>query len=172
MALGATTFMRLEWIEGINDNTIFITETGRGKSQSVKPAMQAGATLASHLIQLDAKDGKIDSTYNDLWGRVLRLDVATGKIESALEGGGDLDPNYNPFNSSESNGNGHSAYQKPNASGWENLFPPSEDEWKEQEELPLEGESGQARSKLLYQMDEKYILTHLKSGMLAIHQHH
>lgn len=82
----------------------------------------------------------------------------------------EINPNYNPFNSSESNGNGHAAYQKPNASGWENLFPPSEDEWQEQEELPLEGESGQARSKLLYQMDEKYILTHLKSGMLAIHQ--
>ena len=97
-ALGATTFMRLEWIEGINDNTIFITETGRGKSQSVKSAMEAGATMASHLIQLDAKDGAIDSTYNDLWGRVLRLDVATGKIESAIEGGGNLDANYNPFN--------------------------------------------------------------------------
>jgi len=97
-SMGATIFMRLEWIEGINDNTIFITETGRGKSQSVKPAMQDGATLASHLIQLDAKDGLIDSTYNDIWGRVLRLNVATGKIESALEGGGDLDPTYNPFN--------------------------------------------------------------------------
>lgn len=97
-ALGATTFMRLEWIEGINDNTIFITETGRGKSQSVKTALKSGATLASHLIQLDAKDGKIDSTYNDLWGRVLRLNVATGKVESAVEGGGDLDPSYNPFN--------------------------------------------------------------------------
>jgi uncharacterized protein len=97
-SLGATTFMRLEWIEGVNDNTIYITETGRGKSQSVKPAMQAGATLASHLIQLDAKDGKIDSTYNDQWGRILRLDVATGRVESALEGGGDLDPQYNPFN--------------------------------------------------------------------------
>ena len=97
-AMGATTFMRLEWIEGINDNTIFITETGRGKSQSVKTAMEAGATLAHHLIQLDAKDGVIDSTYNDLWGRVLRLDVASGKIETAIEGGGALDPNYNPFN--------------------------------------------------------------------------
>ena len=96
--LGATTFMRLEWIEGINDDIIFITETGRGKAQSVKPAMLKGATLAQHLVHLDAADGKLDSSYTDMYGRVLRLNVNTGKIESAIEGGGNLNNNYTPTN--------------------------------------------------------------------------
>ena len=96
--LGATTFMRLEWIEGINDDIIFITETGSGKAQSVKPAMLKGATLAQHLVHLDAADGKLDSSYTDMYGRVLRLNVNTGKIESAIEGGGNLNNNYTPTN--------------------------------------------------------------------------
>lgn len=97
-ALGATVFMRLEWIEGINDGTVFITETGRGKTQSVKAALEAGGTLANHLVQLDAKDGSIDSSFTDMWGRVLRLNTANGKIEGAIEGGGEIKRDYNPSN--------------------------------------------------------------------------
>jgi hypothetical protein len=74
--------MRLEWIEGISDETVFIIETGRGSTQSVKPALQAGAGMANHLIHLDANDGKIDSSFTDMWGRVLRLNTVSGKIES------------------------------------------------------------------------------------------
>ncbi|MBR9860712.1 DUF839 domain-containing protein [bacterium] len=96
--LGATVFMRLEWVEGIDDETVFITETGRGRSQSVAGAMRQGATLAHHLVELDAKDGNIDSTFNDIWGRVLRLNTVSGKMESALEGGGSLSKDYTPTN--------------------------------------------------------------------------
>ena len=104
--LGATTFMRLEWVEGISDDIIFITETGRGKAQSVKPALAAGATLAQHLVHLDAADGKIDSSYTDMFGRILRLNVNTGKMESALEGGGSLNNNYTPTNNHMSSPDG------------------------------------------------------------------
>ncbi|MCB9246924.1 MAG: DUF839 domain-containing protein [Flavobacteriales bacterium] len=94
--LGATCFMRLEWVEGINDETIFITETGRGRAQSVKPALRAGGTLANHLVMLDAADGKLDSSFSDIFGRVLRLNTRTGKVEVALEGGGSLNNDYTP----------------------------------------------------------------------------
>ena len=96
--LGATTFMRLEWIEGISDDIIFIAETGRGRAQSVKPALAAGATLAQHLVHLDAADGKLDSSYTDMYGRVLRLNVNSGKVEIAIDGGGNLNNNYTPTN--------------------------------------------------------------------------
>jgi secreted PhoX family phosphatase len=96
-SLGATVFMRLEWVEGINDNTIFITETGRGKTQSVAGAVNKGGVMAAHLRTLDAKDGNLDTTFTDMWGRVLRLDVPTGRIESAIEGGGILTGDYTPY---------------------------------------------------------------------------
>jgi secreted PhoX family phosphatase len=96
--LGATIFMRLEWVEGINDEIIFIAETGRGKAQSVKSALLKGANLASHLVQLDANDGKLDSSFNDMWGRVLRFNVSSGKMETALDGGGLLGKDYKPTN--------------------------------------------------------------------------
>lgn len=94
--LGATCFMRLEWVEGINDDIVFITETGRGKSQSVKSALLAGGQLANHLVQLDVADGKLDSTFTDMYGRVLRLNTKTGVVESAIEGGGPLAVDYVP----------------------------------------------------------------------------
>lgn len=97
-ALGATVFMRLEWVEGINDNTIFITETGRGSTQSVKDALLAGGRLANHLVHMDVQDGSIDSSFTDVFGRVLRLNTISGKIESAIEGGGAINVNYNPSN--------------------------------------------------------------------------
>lgn len=96
LKLGATVFMRLEWVQGISDDIVFITETGRGKAQSVKGVLSKGGTLARHLVALDANDGKIDSSFNDMWGRVLRLNTVSGKIESALEGGGDLGVDYVP----------------------------------------------------------------------------
>lgn len=107
--LGATTFMRLEWIEGISDDIIFIAETGRGRAQSVKPALLAGATLAQHLVHLDAADGKLDSSYTDMYGRVLRLNVKTGKVETAIEGGGNLNNNYTPTNNHLSSPDGLTA---------------------------------------------------------------
>ncbi len=94
--MGATVFMRLEWIEGINDQTIFITETGRGKTVDVSEALRAGGTLANHLVEMDAADGAIDSIFTDIYGRILRLNVTSSQVEVALEGGGNLRRNYNP----------------------------------------------------------------------------
>ena len=93
--MGATVFMRLEWVEGISDDVVFITETGRGKAQNVSGALAAGGNLALHLAEMDANDGSIDSTFTDMYGRVLRLNTRTGKIESAIEGGGSIDVGYN-----------------------------------------------------------------------------
>ena len=99
LSMGATIFMRLEWVEGISDDIIFITETGRGRAQNVSGSLKKGGTLANHLAYMDAQDGKIDSTFNDIWGRVLRLNVKTGKVESAIEGGGALNNDtYHPIN--------------------------------------------------------------------------
>lgn len=107
--LGATTFMRLEWIEGISDDIIFIAETGRGRVQSVKSALLKGATLAQHLVHLDAADGKLDSSYTDMYGRVLRLNVNSGKVETAIDGGGNLNNNYKPTNNHLSSPDGLTA---------------------------------------------------------------
>lgn len=93
---GATVFMRLEWVEGINDETVFITETGRGKRQSIASAMKKGAKPAKHLLDLGWDD--MDSSFNDTYGRVLRLNTTTGKIEPAIEGGGVLVNNNKPLN--------------------------------------------------------------------------
>lgn len=95
-ALGATIFMRLEWVEGISDDIVFITETGRGRAQSVASAMAKGANLAQHLVHLDAADGSLDSSFTDMYGRVLRLNTLNGKVESAIEGGGSLGKDYTP----------------------------------------------------------------------------
>lgn len=87
LKLDATIFMRLEWVEGINDETVFITETGRGKKQSIASKMRIGGQPAKHLKDMDSWS-EVDSSFNDVFGRVLRLNTTTGKIESAIEGGG------------------------------------------------------------------------------------
>ncbi len=89
LKLGATIFMRLEWVEGINDETVFITETGRGGKQSIAPKMRLGGMPAKHLKDMSSWSDA-DSSFADVYGRVLRLNTATGKIESAIEGGGEL----------------------------------------------------------------------------------
>lgn len=96
LKLGATCFMRLEWVEGISDEIVFIAETGRGRAQSVRSALLKGGTLANHLVQLDAADGKLDSSFSDIYGRVLRLNTRSGKMEVAIEGGGMLKSDYTP----------------------------------------------------------------------------
>ena len=96
-ANGATIFMRLEWVEGINDNTVFITETGRGKRQSIAGPMSKGGIPAKHLTEMESWDDA-DSSFNDVYGRVLRLNTVSGKIESAIEGGGALVNDTVPVN--------------------------------------------------------------------------
>ncbi len=88
LALGASIFMRLEWVEGI-DGHVYITETGRGKTQSVQGPVDKGGVLAHHLQQMDAADGTTDNSFTDLYGRVLRFDPTTNKVDVLIEGSGE-----------------------------------------------------------------------------------
>lgn len=88
LAGGATIFMRLEWVEGA-DGMVYITETGRGKQFDVSGAIAQGGILAKHLQTLDAADGTEDGLAVDMYGRVLRFDPATNKVDVFLEGGGE-----------------------------------------------------------------------------------
>ena len=92
LGLGATIFMRLEWVEGKGDN-VYIAETGRGKNFNVSGAISKGGTLVKHLRDRDTDN---DGVAEDLYGRILRLDVNTNKIEVMLEGGGAVDGNNKP----------------------------------------------------------------------------
>lgn len=92
LGLGATIFMRLEWVEGKGD-LVYIAETGRGREFNVSGAIAAGGTLVKHLRDLDTdNDGKVV----DLFGRVLRLNATSNKLEVMLEGGGNVDGNNVP----------------------------------------------------------------------------
>lgn len=89
---GATIFMRLEWVEGA-DGKVYITETGRGKQFDVSGAIAKGGVLAKHLQVMDAADGTVDGLAVDLFGRILRFDPSTNKMDVFLEGGGEADGN-------------------------------------------------------------------------------
>lgn len=80
---GATAFTRHEWIEEV-DGKLYITETGNDNSGSAhRNAVRTGATLPRHL----AERMNPDSSIVDRYGRILRLDPATGKMDVFLEGG-------------------------------------------------------------------------------------
>ena len=95
MRRGATTFTRHEWIAEL-DGIVYITETGRDKSDAHYKATKKGATMAKHLRErLPAGTGvtlyngevKADSNVTDYYGRVLKFDPATDKMTVLLEGG-------------------------------------------------------------------------------------
>src|SRR5690606_5078749 len=80
---GATAFTRHEWVAH-HGGYIYISETGNDDGGTDhRNAVRAGGTLAKHLSPLL----KADSTINDYYGRILRLDTATGKMDVLLEGG-------------------------------------------------------------------------------------
>lgn len=85
---GATVFVRLEWVQGVG-NYVYITETGKGGNFDFSRAYGLGATLPKHLQERDAAMGEVDGKGEDLYGRVLRLNVNTGKVDVLLEGGGE-----------------------------------------------------------------------------------
>ena len=90
--MGATIFMRLEWVDG-KGNMVYITETGRGKTFNVSKAITKGGVLAKHLRDIDTDN---DGVAEDIFGRVLRLDASSDKVEVMVEGGGTLDGNNLP----------------------------------------------------------------------------
>ncbi len=80
---GATAFTRHEWAVEV-DGKVYITETGNdGSGTSHRNAVRTGATLARHLAQRMNSD----SSITDYFGRILRFDPATNKLDVFLEGG-------------------------------------------------------------------------------------
>ncbi len=92
LRMGATIFMRLEWVDGKGD-LVYITETGRGKEFNISGAKAKGGIPAKHLAAMDT-DG--DGKAVDMFGRVLRFNANTNKVDIMLEGGGALDGNNVP----------------------------------------------------------------------------
>lgn len=80
--LGATAFVRHEWIDGI-DNKLYITETGRDELD-FREVYALGATPAYYL-EADHKVG--EGQYLDPFGRVLELDLETLTLKPLVEGG-------------------------------------------------------------------------------------
>jgi secreted PhoX family phosphatase len=81
-SLGATLFVRHEWIDGYQDK-IYITETGSDRFDLSKD-IKAGGKAALHLSKLyHPKEG----VFKDPYGRILELDLKSGKIRPLLEGG-------------------------------------------------------------------------------------
>jgi secreted PhoX family phosphatase len=84
---GATMFTRHEWVAEI-DGKIYITETGNDNSgtlhrDALRISSPQGGRLAKHL----ESRVQSDSSLIDYYGRVLRLDTTTWKMDVFLEGG-------------------------------------------------------------------------------------
>ncbi len=90
--LGATLFVRHEWITQVGDN-IYITETGHDFMQW-ESAIALGGKPASYFEKLKTSNGN----YSDYYGRVLKLNIKTWELSVQIEGGmlGDLSCFSNP----------------------------------------------------------------------------
>jgi secreted PhoX family phosphatase len=83
---GATTFTRIEWVTSI-DGKVYLTETGRDDPGTLhRAAVRSGATLPRHLV-IPARMNADSSMKPDYYGRILRFDPATNKLDVFLEGG-------------------------------------------------------------------------------------
>ena len=96
-----------------------------------------------------------------------------------------LDPTYNPFNTESSSsygGGSHSSYKRETTSNWESLyeglergespdFSPSLRETPEEEQMSLNLDVQEDASSHYLQLNERYILTVLRSGLACIDQH-
>ena len=83
---GASVFTRHEWITSIGGK-VYITETGNDNPGTAhRAAVRTGATLPRHLASSDRMNA--DTSFKpDYYGRILRLDPATNKLDVLLEGG-------------------------------------------------------------------------------------
>lgn len=80
---GASAFTRHEWVVH-HGRYVYITETGYDNSGTAhRNAIRQGATLPKHLTS--RVNG--DSSLTDYYGRILRLDTTTWKMDVLLEGG-------------------------------------------------------------------------------------
>lgn len=83
---GATLFTRLEWAETV-DGKVYIAETGNDNTSAHKTTAanngQSYNIVAKHLR--DRRNA--DSSITDYYGRVLRFDPATNKMDVLIEGG-------------------------------------------------------------------------------------
>ncbi|MEP7235833.1 MAG: alkaline phosphatase PhoX, partial [Ignavibacteriota bacterium] len=83
LRLGATMFIRLEDCEVGPDGNIYIAETGTDNA-NLAANEAAGNKIALHL-EAFRKTGT--SSVLDTFGRIIKLEVATGKVTSFLQGG-------------------------------------------------------------------------------------
>ncbi len=86
---GATMFIRHEWIDEANGK-IYISETGNA-SFNWDEAIAIGGKPAKHFQRLK-KEG---NNYEDPFGRMLELDIATNKLRVFVEGGISKDSTIN-----------------------------------------------------------------------------
>jgi secreted PhoX family phosphatase len=92
IAHGATMFNRLEWVAyGSADGHVYLTETGRDNpAGSWNDELADGGVFAQHHIDRAADQGVSgpdDGQYEDLYGRIIRLNTTNDSIEVFMEGG-------------------------------------------------------------------------------------
>jgi secreted PhoX family phosphatase len=83
---GASAFTRHEWITAV-DGKVYITETGNDNpGTGHRSATRTGASLPRHLAAPERMNA--DTSFKpDYYGRILRFDPATDKLDVFLEGG-------------------------------------------------------------------------------------
>lgn len=79
--MGATMFMRGEWIEVSKNGKVYWTETGRDDA-GARLSRYPGQTSQHHIDR-----GFTDDTYNDFYGRVMEFDPADNSMKVFLEAG-------------------------------------------------------------------------------------
>tara|TARA_B110000037_G_scaffold222406_1_gene297171 strand:+ start:106669 stop:108186 length:1518 start_codon:yes stop_codon:yes gene_type:complete len=87
-SMGATMFIRHEWIEEVNGK-IYICETGEDHF-SWAESMAAGGHVPNYVRENLAKSDD-NTKFDDPFGRILEFDPETNKMRSYIEGGFFLD---------------------------------------------------------------------------------
>lgn len=92
IGLGATAFIRLEWVVEAN-NKLYITETGIDNTGSaMKDALMAGGNIVKHQWDMNHNG---DTTFTDYYGRVLELDLNSLTIRPYINGGNSSNGKFN-----------------------------------------------------------------------------
>ncbi len=83
---GATLFTRLEWTEAV-DGKLYITETGNDNTSAHKTTTATLGVSFNNVAKHLRDRRNSDSSITDYYGRVLRFDPATNKMDVLIEGG-------------------------------------------------------------------------------------